>query len=57
MSIYEYYCQRCEKNFEKLVHLGRRQEVCPHCGVLAEKTISKVAAIDSCAPKKSSGFG
>lgn len=57
MPIYEYYCQRCEKNFEKLVHLGRRQEVCPHCGVLAEKTISKVAAIDSCAPKKSSGFG
>lgn len=32
MPIYEYYCNKCDKDFEKLVFRGEEEQVrCPHC--------------------------
>ena len=31
MPIYEYLCNRCEKEFEKLVLSSSEKIVCPHC--------------------------
>jgi putative FmdB family regulatory protein len=57
MPIYEFHCKKCDKTFERLVPMGRSQEKCSKCGVLAEKMISQVAALDLCVPKTNSGFG
>lgn len=32
MPIYEYQCQECGEEFEKLVRFPSKQTECPHCG-------------------------
>lgn len=46
MPLYEFECQDCKTNFEKLVRIaGTPQVVCPHCGSAeTEKKISLFAA-------------
>jgi putative FmdB family regulatory protein len=45
MPIYEFHCQACEQDFEKLVFSGDPEVECPHCGQKrAEKLMSACAA-------------
>jgi putative FmdB family regulatory protein len=43
MPIYEFECQECKENFDKLMRItGVQQAVCPRCGSV--KTIKKMSA-------------
>lgn len=43
MPLYEFECQECKENFEKLMRLtGVQEAVCPKCGSV--KTVRKISA-------------
>lgn len=42
MPIYEYRCQACGHDFEKLMRMGAEPPPCPECG--AEQIMKKVSA-------------
>lgn len=43
MPLYEFECQDCKENFEKLMRLsGVQQATCPRCGSV--KTVKKISA-------------
>ena len=45
MPIFEFHCQSCDKNFEKLVFGSDPQVECPHCGqAQVEKLMSACCA-------------
>lgn len=52
MPIYEYKCQKCKAEFEKLVgHCGKElPEVCPSCG---DKNTKKLVSNFSCSSNNS----
>ena len=63
MPLYEYHCESCDSNFERIVFSGDKEEIaCPCCdSTQVEKLISCVSFIGgqglgACAPKASSGF-
>jgi putative FmdB family regulatory protein len=44
MPLYEFECQDCKENFEKLMRItGVQQAVCPSCG--STRTIKKISAV------------
>lgn len=46
MPIYEFECQDCRENFDKLVRIvGDQQVVCPNCG--SERTRKKISLFSS----------
>lgn len=46
MPIYEYSCEECDENFEKLVRIaGFSQVTCPNCG--SDKTRKKISTFAS----------
>jgi putative FmdB family regulatory protein len=51
MPIYEYACQKCQKEFEELILGGQTDIHCPACDSGEVKRLLSVAAI-----KTSSGF-
>ena len=60
MPIFEYQCETCKKEFEKLVFASDDKDVtCPECG---SKTVNKKMSAASltgssgCAPKGGGGF-
>lgn len=42
MPIYEYYCPRCDEDFEELVRNPKEKIVCPECGC---KKVSKKMSV------------
>jgi len=56
MPIFEYDCQKCNENFEKLVRNSMKQVICPNCSSdEVEKRLSKFAVSGVSAPSGSSG--
>jgi putative FmdB family regulatory protein len=48
MPIYEYTCEKCRNNFEKLVFAGDEEEVaCPECDSPKVQKIMSCASIQS----------
>lgn len=55
MPLYEFECQDCKENFEKLMRLtGLPQAVCPKCGSV--KTIKKISTFATNAKTSTSSF-
>ena len=46
MPIYEYYCNSCQKRFDKMRPMSKADELCacPQCGLLAGRKASTFAA-------------
>lgn len=42
MPIYEYFCKKCQNNFEKLLSFGAKAPACPECG--NKKTEKRISA-------------
>ena len=40
MPIFEFYCQDCDKTFEKLLKAPAKQASCPSCGRQAQRVVS-----------------
>ncbi len=54
MPTYEYFCERCEKQFEKILTMHEHDEgkiVCPQCG--SDKVHQIAAAFTAVTSKKS----
>jgi putative FmdB family regulatory protein len=44
MPLYEFECQDCKENFEKLMRItGMQEAVCPSCGSV--RTLKKISAV------------
>jgi putative FmdB family regulatory protein len=44
MPLYEFECQDCNENFEKLMRItGVQQAICPKCGSV--RTLKKISAV------------
>ena len=63
MPIFEYQCEQCEKQFEKLVFAGddEKDSVCPACGSGEVKKMMSAcsfmgASIGTCASDAPKGF-
>ena len=62
MPIYEYHCETCGNDFEKLIFNSRDKYVdCPDCGEKKVKRLLSSTGIigqggDTCAPNPASGF-
>lgn len=62
MPIFEYKCNQCEKEFEKLVFAGEENNIsCPECKSMeVEKKMSATSfmgsGIGTCATSSSKGF-
>jgi putative FmdB family regulatory protein len=58
MPIYEYRCEDCETDFEKLVRAFREAVVCPECGSGAvERLLSTFAMSGASGSASGSGGG
>ena len=58
MPIYEYRCERCEREFEELVRLSTRDDEvpCPECGAHeARRRLSVVAGFRGGASRNTAG--
>ena len=54
MSTYVYFCQDCNKEFTKSLHMSDVEKInveCPHCG--SKKVLQAVAAFSAMTSKKS----
>lgn len=51
MPTYDFHCDQCKKDFEKLVSIGKKHAPCPSCGKKSDKKISVPSIIF-----KGSGF-
>lgn len=53
MPLFEYRCDSCQKDFERLELAGRRVEnACPHCG--SGKATRKISVFSAHAPRGAS---
>lgn len=56
MPIYEYRCDKCQHDFEKLV-FGQEEVVCPTCGSPVQKLMSACSFKSGAGDFKTSGTG
>lgn len=62
MPIYEFHCENCGNDFEKLVFSSKdKTVVCPGCGAKKIKRLLSITraiggGINNCAPGPSKGF-
>ncbi|MBI5572836.1 MAG: zinc ribbon domain-containing protein [Desulfomonile tiedjei] len=56
MPIYEYRCDKCQLDFEKLV-FGQDEVVCPTCGCQVQKLMSACSFKSAAGDFKTSGTG
>lgn len=56
MPIYEYHCDKCEVDFEKLV-FGKDEVMCPKCGGQVQKLMSCCSFKSAGGDFKTSGTG
>jgi putative FmdB family regulatory protein len=57
MPLYEYYCESCDKTFEKIFKQQEDKTPCPDCGQEAFKAVSAFSSSSTCAAPSGSGFG
>ena len=62
MPIYEYQCEKCDKDFEMLIFNSKDKSIaCPDCGAKKVKRLLSTTRVvggglDNCAPSPSKGF-
>jgi putative FmdB family regulatory protein len=44
MPIYEYCCEKCGFEFERIANISDGEEACPRCGESSQRRVSKPAA-------------